>query len=151
VALPAAGAGHSGDSLAVDVELECVVVGGDGDDLAGVDHADLDALRCHHYLAALGYSPLHCHRATGRGRNDAGGSACTSEPMPVTNEDRAGQNAQQRAIMTDDSHLSALHTQRNPLSGQLEADIELGARQADQPDGIDHPMTYRIGFIPRCA
>jgi hypothetical protein len=71
--------------------------------------------------------------------------------MPVTNEDRAGQNAQQRAIMTDDSHLSALHTQRDPLSGQLEADIELGARQADQPDGIDHPVTYRIGFIPRCA
>ena len=30
VDLPAAGAGHSGDSLAVDVELECVVVGGDG-------------------------------------------------------------------------------------------------------------------------
>jgi hypothetical protein len=56
VDLPAAGAGHSGDTLAVDAELECVVVRGDGDNLAGVDHADLDALRCHHYLAAPGYS-----------------------------------------------------------------------------------------------
>jgi hypothetical protein len=68
VDLPAAGARHSGDRLAVDAGLECVVPGGDGDDLAGMDHAGLDALRCHHYLAALGYSPPHCHRVETAGQ-----------------------------------------------------------------------------------
>jgi hypothetical protein len=40
-----------------------MVVRGDGDGLAGVDHADVDSLGGDHDLAALGYSPLHRHRS----------------------------------------------------------------------------------------
>jgi len=49
-----------------------VVAGGHGDDLAGVDQADVDALGGDHDLAALGYPPLNRHwpgrrRRAGRG------------------------------------------------------------------------------------
>jgi hypothetical protein len=63
VDLPGRGPGHDGDGLAVDVEPEAVIVSGDGDDLAGVDHADLDSLGGDHDLATLGYPPLHGHGA----------------------------------------------------------------------------------------
>jgi hypothetical protein len=61
--LPGSGPGPDGDGLAVDVEPEDMVVSGDGDDLAGVDHADLDSLSRYHDLASLGYAPLHRHRS----------------------------------------------------------------------------------------
>ena len=35
---------------------------------------------------------------------------------------------QQHAVMADDSHLSAVHAQRDPLPGELEPDTDLGAR-----------------------
>jgi len=53
------GAGDDSDGVAVDVEPEAVVVGGVGDDFAGVDHADLDPLGGDHDLPALGYPALH--------------------------------------------------------------------------------------------
>jgi hypothetical protein len=59
VDLAAGGAGNYAHGLAVDVELEGVVADRDRDDLAGVDHADVDALGGDHDGAALGHAPLH--------------------------------------------------------------------------------------------
>jgi hypothetical protein len=44
VDLAGGGAGHDAGGLPVDDEPEAVVLGGDGDDLARVDQADLDLL-----------------------------------------------------------------------------------------------------------
>lgn len=83
VDLPAGGPGYQGDSLAVDVELDAMVVhgDGDGDDLAVVDHADVDSLGGDHDLAALGYSLLH-RDWPGWRRLDADSAACSPEPVP---------------------------------------------------------------------
>jgi hypothetical protein len=50
------GAGDYAHGLAIDVELEAVIADSDCDDLAGVDHADVDALGGDHDGAALGGS-----------------------------------------------------------------------------------------------
>lgn len=37
------------------------------------------------------------------------------------------------------------HPQRDPLTGELEPDVDLGASQAHQADGIDHPLDLDRG------
>jgi len=49
---------HDGDCLVVEADLEAVVARGDGDELARVDHADLDLLGSDHDAAAGGHAPL---------------------------------------------------------------------------------------------
>jgi hypothetical protein len=49
-------------TVAVDIQPEAVVAGGHGDDLAGVDHADLDPLGGDHDLPALRHPPLNNQR-----------------------------------------------------------------------------------------
>jgi hypothetical protein len=44
VELVGGGAGHDGDHVAAEADPEGVVLGGDGDDLTGVHHADWDSL-----------------------------------------------------------------------------------------------------------
>jgi hypothetical protein len=72
-----------------DVEPEAVVVNGDGDDLAGVDQADLDAVGGDHDLAALGYPPLHRYGSGGLRRLGAGAADATQRG-PVSNRDGQG-------------------------------------------------------------
>jgi hypothetical protein len=60
--LAAGSPGHDADALAIDVYLEAAVAGSDSYDLAGVDHAYLDALGSHHDGAAPGYAPLNNDR-----------------------------------------------------------------------------------------
>jgi hypothetical protein len=67
VDLAGGGSRDGARGLPVDVELEGVIVGRDGNGLAGVDHADLDSLSGDHDLAALGYPPLHRDRPGGAG------------------------------------------------------------------------------------
>jgi hypothetical protein len=43
----------------------------------------------------------------------------------------ARHGAQEEAVVADDGHLGAVHPQRDPLPGQLEADVHLIARQTD--------------------
>lgn len=68
VDLAGGGAGHDADGLPVDGEPEAVVLGGDGEDLARVDQADLDLLGGDHDASAGGDPPLHGHRPGRRGR-----------------------------------------------------------------------------------
>jgi len=42
--------------------------------------------------------------------------------------------------VTDDGHLRAVYPQRDPLHGELVADVQLPARQADQPGAVNHPL-----------
>ena len=75
-------------SLPVDGEPEGVVLGGDGDDLARVDQADLDLLGGHHDAAAGRDPPLHGHRPGPRGRA-ARGLAGAAQPEPVPGRSRS--------------------------------------------------------------
>ena len=137
--LACGGAGHDADGLPVDDEPEGVVLGGDGDDLARVDQADLDLLGGDHDAAAGGDPPLHRHRARGRERGSRGlpGAA---QPVPVPGGNRAGHGPRQFPVTGDDHHLGAVHPHDDPLPGQLVADIDLGACQADQAAGVDRAL-----------
>lgn len=69
VDLAAGGASHGDGGFAVDGDLEAVVAGGDGDDLAGVDHAGTAALPVHtlaaRALMSRGSFVRHFKAATG--------------------------------------------------------------------------------------
>lgn len=64
--LAGGGARDDGDDILADADLEAVVPGGHGDGLAGVDHADVDALGGHHDLPSLRHAALHCNWPGGR-------------------------------------------------------------------------------------
>jgi hypothetical protein len=138
VDLAAGGAGDYARGLAVDVELEGVVADRDRNDLAGVDHADVDALGGDHDGAALGHAPLHDDWPRRGGR--VCGSPGSAEPVPVVSGNRAWQCAKERAGVADDRHLRAVQPQRDALSGQVEADVDLAATEASKPDAVDSPF-----------
>jgi hypothetical protein len=77
-----------GDDLAVQADLEAVLACGPGDDLAGVDHADVDALGGDHDGAALGHAALHDDRP-GLWRGHAGCLAGSAQPVPLSWRDGA--------------------------------------------------------------
>ena len=137
--LPVCGACYDRDCLAVDVEPETVVACGDGDDLVGVDHADVDALGGDHDGAALRHAPLDDDRP-GAGWWRAGCAAGTAQPGPVGGLNGAGQGAKQLAVVADDGHLSAVHPQGDALSGEFVANVDLPARQADQTGAVDQAL-----------
>jgi len=139
VDLGAGSAGDGADTFAVDVELEAVIAGSNRDDLPGVDHADMDPLRGDHDGAALRYAPLH-DDWTGCRRWARGGSSGSAEPVPVTGRDRAWHCAKERAVVADDSHLSAIHPQCDALSGQVEADIDLVSAQTSKSHAVNSPI-----------
>ena len=136
--LAGGGAGDDADGLAVEAELELLVAGGDSDDLARVDHADVDALGGDHDGAALGNTALD-DDGPGGGYRGAGCAAGSAKPVPLAGRERAGHGAQQLAVVTDDRHLGAVHPQRDALPGELAADVDLAARQADEAV----PLTMR--------
>jgi hypothetical protein len=72
-----------------------------------------------------------------------------AQPVPLALwHDRARQSAQQCPVVADHRHLCAVHPQRDPLTGQLEADVDLGTGQAHQADGVDHPLDLDRGAGP---
>jgi hypothetical protein len=139
VNLAAGGAGHRGHGVAVDVEAESIVAGGDRDDLPGVDHADLDPLGGDHDLASLRYPALHRERPGGRGRSSCG-PACAAQPVPFAWRNRARQGTQQCPVVADDRHLRAVHPQGDAFPGQLEADTDRRSCQSGQPGGVHHSL-----------
>ena len=90
--LACGGTGNDSGGLPVDLEPEAVVLGGDGDDLARVDQADLDLLGGDHDAAAGGDPPLHRYRA-GRRERGSRGLAGAAQPVPVTGGNRARNGA----------------------------------------------------------
>ena len=92
----------------------------DGDDLAGVGHADLDALAGDLDAAAGGDPPLDGDG--GFGQRGGPGQADALEPVPLAGRDGAGQGAPQHAVLGEDVHQLAVEAQAGPLPGQRGAD-----------------------------
>src|SRR6185437_9459650 len=89
--LLAGGAVQDADGFPVDDQPEAVVLGEDGDGLARVGHAGLDALAGDLDAAPAGYPPLH---GDGRWRQRGGpGQADALQPVPLAWWDGTGQGA----------------------------------------------------------
>ena len=116
-----------------------MVAGGHGNDLAGVDHADLNLLARDHDEAALGDAPLDRDRPGWRSYH-TGGPSGSSQSVPVSGRNGARHGAQQFAIVADDRHLRAVHPERDALAGEFVADIQLRAGEAGQAYAVDHPL-----------
>jgi hypothetical protein len=115
-----------------------MVLGDHGDDLARVAHPDLDSLGGDHDLATLGYSPLHYDGPGWRNR-DCCGSPGAAQSVPVGWLDRIWHCPEQHAVMTDHSHLGAVHPQCDPLTGQLEPHVDLSAATLSARTGAQRP------------
>src|SRR5215472_12445812 len=116
----AGGAGHDPGGLAVDDQPEAVVLGDDGDDLAGMGHADLDALAGDLDAAAGGDPPLDGDGGFGQGCGP--GQADALQAVALAGRDGAGQGAPQHAVLGDDVHQLAVQADAGPLPGQRGAD-----------------------------
>jgi hypothetical protein len=141
VDLPVRHARYDRDRLAVNVEPEGVVVGSHGDDLAGVDHADMDALGGDHDATSLGYPPLHRYRPECWCWH-AGCAAGSAQPVPVSRRDGAGQGRVRSS--SPSTLMTAIWVpsirQGDALAGELVADVRLPAGETDQADAVDHPL-----------
>ena len=97
-----------------------VVLGGHGDGLACVGHADLDFLGGDHDAAPRGDPPLHWD--AGWGQWGGTSQADALQPVPLAGPDRAGQGAPQHTVLGDDVHQLAVKADPGPLPGQRGAD-----------------------------
>jgi hypothetical protein len=76
------------------------------------------------------------------------GPAGSAQPVPLAGRDGAGHGAQQFAVVADDGHLGAVHPQCDALPGEVVADVELPARQADKAGAVDHALDLDGGAGP---
>lgn len=128
-----------------------MVVGDNGEDLASVDHADVDF-----WVATMIWPRCETRRCTITGPGDAGRSvAARLAPRrryrcPIGTGH--GKSTQGRAVVADDGHLGAFHPQRDPLTSQLEADFDLDASEAGQAAALtmaDHVDLSEAEYVER--
>jgi hypothetical protein len=112
----------------------------DGDGLASVAEADLDALACDLDAAAAGYPPLDC-QAELRQRVWPG-KADALQPVPLTGRDGARQGLPQDAVLGDDVHDLAVQVDSCSLTGQRGADLDELVAEGDDPGGADQPLDF---------
>jgi len=129
------GAGNDGQDSARRVEdAEDGLVDLDSDDLAGVGHADLDALVADLDAAAGGHLPLHPRRPGGWGR-EWSGQASVAEPVALLGRDRGGHGAGQHAV-DDQVQQRPVQAEGDPASGVLEPDRDGSSGQGDHTDRV---------------
>src|SRR5262249_19172961 len=127
------GAGHDADGFPVDDQAEGVALRDDGDDLACVGHADLDALAGDLDAAPAGDPPLH--GLAGIWQRVWPGQADSLEPVALAGRDGTRQGAPQHPVLGDDMHDLAVEADPGALPGQRGADLDDLVAQRDDPGG----------------
>ena len=129
---------------------EAVVLADHSGGLARVDHPGVGLLAGDHEPAPAGDPPLH---GDGPARlwRPGPGAVSAAQPGPAVHPDRAGQGAQQRPIVAQDSHQRSFHAHGDPLPSQRQPHANLLVAQADQAGGVeqrDRPDERRARLPP---
>ena len=129
------GAGDDGQHGAGGVEdAESGLVDFDGDDLAGVGHADGDVLVSDLDAATGGHLPLDPRRAGRRGGRGAG-EAGVANAVSLLGRDRAGQGAGQDAV-EDQVQKWSVQAEGDTAAGVLEPDRDRAAGNGDNANAV---------------